>query len=83
MKIQIVLVKTFKTSENFIKVKDLFCGLYFLVGFMEQSKISFKAQGKSLYDDKLIGYLDNGEYSKQKSGKLLLIATTRHVDRKG
>lgn len=38
-----VLLDTFKTSENFIKVNHFFCVLHVLVGLVDQTKVAFKA----------------------------------------
>ena len=71
-----VFVRTFKTSENFIKINDFLSGLHVLVGFVDRTKVAFKAQLKLIYDDRPIVYVDNGKYSKGKSGKFCLKATT-------
>ena len=63
-------------QENFIKVNDSFWGLHFLVGLADQTEIALKAWDKLLYDDRPIGSLANGGYSKGESGTLRLIRTT-------
>ena len=63
-------------QENFIKFNDFFCGLHFLVGLADQTEIALKAWDKLLYDDRPIGSLANGGYSKGESGTLRLIRTT-------
>ena len=51
--------------------------LHFLVGLADQTEIALKAWDKLLYDDRTIGPLANGGYSKGESGTLLrLIRTT-------
>ena len=63
-------------QENLIKVNDFFWGLHFLVGLADQTEIALKAWDKLLYDDRPIGSLANGGYSKGESGTLRLIRTT-------
>ena len=63
-------------QENFIKVNDYFCGLHFLVGLADQTETALKAWNKLLYDDRPIGSLANGGYSKGVSGTSLLTRTT-------
>ena len=63
-------------QSNFIKVNDFFCGLYFLVGLADQTEASLKAWDRLLYDDRPVGSLANGGYSKGESGTLRLIRTT-------
>ena len=71
-------------QSNFIKVKYFFCGLHFLVGLADQTEASLKAWDRLLYDDRPVGSLANGGYSKGGSGTLRLIRTTykqfRHMD---
>ena len=62
---------------NFIKANDFFfCGLHFLVSLADQTEIALKAWDRLLNDDKPIGSLANGGYSKGESGTLRLIRTT-------
>ena len=63
-------------QSNFIKVNEFFCGLHFLVGLADQTEATLKAWDRLLYDDRPVGSLANGGYSKGKSGTLLLIRTT-------
>ena len=63
-------------QSNFIKVNDFFCGLHFLVGLADQTEASLKAWDRLLYDDRPVGSLANGGYSKGESGTLRLIRTT-------
>ena len=62
-------------QENFIKDNDFFCGLHFLVGLADQTEIALKAWDKPPYDERPIGSLANGGYSKGESGTLRLIRT--------
>ena len=63
-------------QRNFIKVNNFFCGLHFLVGLADQTEASLKAWDRLLYDDRPVGSLANGGYSKGESGTLRLIRTT-------
>ena len=63
-------------QENFIKIDDFFCGLHLLIGLADQTQIALKAWDKLLYDDRPIGSLANGGYSKCELGTLRLIRTT-------
>ena len=54
----------------------IFCGLHFLVGLTDQTEASLKAWDRLLYDDRPVGSLANGGYSKGESGTLRLIRTT-------
>ena len=63
-------------QSNFIKLNDFFCGLHFLVGLADQTEASLKAWDRLLYDDRPVGSLANGGYSKGESGTLRLIRTT-------
>ena len=53
-----------------------FCCLHLLVGLADQTEIALKAWDKSLYDDRPIGSLANGGYSKGEWGTLRLIRPT-------
>ena len=54
-------------QSNFIKINDLFCGLHFLVSLADQTEASLKAWNGLLCDDKPVGSLANGGYSKGES----------------
>ena len=52
------------------------CGLNFLGGLADQTGASLKAWDRLLYDDRPIGSLENGGYSKGESCTLRLTRTT-------
>ena len=45
-----------------------FCGRHFLVGLDDQTEASSEAWDRLLYDDRPVGSLTNGGYSKGESG---------------
>ena len=53
-----------------------FCSLHFLIGLPDQTETSLKACDWLLYDDRPVGSLAYGGYSKGESGTLRLIRTT-------
>ena len=63
-------------QNSFIKMNTFCCGLNFLGGLADQTGASLKAWDRLLYDDRPIGSLENGGYSKGESCTLRLTRTT-------
>ena len=66
-----------EVDQNKMKsINNYFCGLHYMVGLADQSEGTLKVFEKLLYDEKLVGSLAHGGYSKGgESGTLRLIRT--------
>ena len=66
------------------RMNDLFCGLHFIVGLVDQAETALKVWDKLLYGDEKVGSIKHGGYSKGESGTYRLVRTVcKAVQAKG